>query len=224
MQHSAEPLNVERLASMQQNTAISLLKRIPPEILAEIFSLTVPSPSEMAGFRSRAKHSPWILGQICSRCKGNADPLPLIETQLQRAHLLKVHFYGSGPYDPSYTAQIERFAVLCKHSARWEEFNVDLTAELAPHMAALHDGLPALRRLWVRWYLSDDVAKRSLRCLATAFSLVDVAMIQRGSGRVWPVSLPASHLTSYRIHCSWTDHEAILKLAPNITEARITIP
>ncbi|KAJ7605341.1 hypothetical protein FB45DRAFT_699224, partial [Roridomyces roridus] len=55
---------------------ISLLKRIPPEMVAEIFSLTVPSPWEMAGFRSREKHSPWILGHICSRWRAVALSTP----------------------------------------------------------------------------------------------------------------------------------------------------
>ncbi|KAJ7609140.1 hypothetical protein FB45DRAFT_1010718, partial [Roridomyces roridus] len=86
----------------EYSTILSPIRRVPPEILAEIFSWTLPRPDEgfaLAGKKTR--HSPWILGHICSRWRAIAlsihslwslihvdadnptsmDPLPMLQTQ-----------------------------------------------------------------------------------------------------------------------------------------------
>ncbi|KAJ7483434.1 hypothetical protein FB451DRAFT_106429 [Mycena latifolia] len=46
---------------------LSPLRRMPAEVLCEIFSFTLPSPSEAEDWgRFDVKKSPWILGHICS--------------------------------------------------------------------------------------------------------------------------------------------------------------
>ncbi|KAJ7117629.1 hypothetical protein C8R44DRAFT_555445, partial [Mycena epipterygia] len=57
-----------------QNTAIlSPLRRMPPELLCEIFSWTLPSVREaLQRRRFDTKHSPWVLTQICSRWRAIA--------------------------------------------------------------------------------------------------------------------------------------------------------
>ncbi|KAJ7498115.1 hypothetical protein B0H11DRAFT_1856679 [Mycena galericulata] len=91
-----------------QNTAIiSPLRRIPPEILGEIFSWTLSSAALDVG------ESPWVLTQVCSRWRtvsiskpslwslihidsfpDDAYPLIMIETHIQRARTLKISFIG----------------------------------------------------------------------------------------------------------------------------------
>ncbi|KAJ7113991.1 hypothetical protein C8R44DRAFT_710391 [Mycena epipterygia] len=99
-----------------QNKAIlSPLRRMPLELLGEIFSWTLPTLRTARHSRRRGDFtdSPWVLAQICSRWRAVAlsipslwslvvinfswtwmYPLSMIETQISRAQTLKVHFFG----------------------------------------------------------------------------------------------------------------------------------
>ncbi|KAJ7623808.1 hypothetical protein FB45DRAFT_115733 [Roridomyces roridus] len=99
--------------SLQKNISItSPLRRMPPEVLAEVFFWTLPEE-----YKEPAKidQSPWVLGHICSRWRTIAlsipflwskfyiaratdepnlyPPLPMIETQIQRTRTLGIHFF-----------------------------------------------------------------------------------------------------------------------------------
>ncbi|KAJ7643396.1 hypothetical protein DFH06DRAFT_598683 [Mycena polygramma] len=98
------------------NAILSPLRRMPPEVLSEIFCWTLP-PARNVGLHPRVgvSHSPWVLTHISSRWRAIAlsnpslwslvaivytadtDPslysLPMVETQVARAQKLKIHFY-----------------------------------------------------------------------------------------------------------------------------------
>ncbi|KAJ7605296.1 hypothetical protein FB45DRAFT_953414 [Roridomyces roridus] len=243
-------------ALQEENTAIlSPIRRVPPEILAEIFSWTLPGPHEafaLAG--EKAKHSPWILGHICGRWRAIAlsvpslwslihvagrtsvDPLPMLRTQVARARALKIHFVGFEPDSDSdsddddsnesrSTTQLELFDFLAEHSTRWEELNIVITSFMVPHFAALCGRLPSLKRLWIQWAREDMQNQDTVdvtRCFQTACSLVDVGVFKDGPHTMLPL-LPAQQITSYRVDTSWEIHVPVLKLAPNIVEARIFV-
>ncbi|KAJ7609005.1 hypothetical protein FB45DRAFT_707482, partial [Roridomyces roridus] len=61
----------------EDSAILSPLRRVPPEILAEIFSWTLPGPDDGFALAGRkVKHSPWILGHICRRWRAIALSTP----------------------------------------------------------------------------------------------------------------------------------------------------
>ncbi|KAJ7498129.1 hypothetical protein B0H11DRAFT_1998796 [Mycena galericulata] len=218
-----------------QNTAIiSPLRRMPPEILGEIFSWTLPLAV------LDARESPWVLTRVCSLWRAvsisepslwslvhinfpqnDAYPLTMIETHIQRAQTLKIHFFGCTKKDAR--PQVQMFKLLSDHSDCWEELTLQLTADLVPHLVALAGRLPVLRKLWVQW---DGAGSQngvdSLKCFENAYSLVDVGA--SNEYRFIPIVLPPhSHITRYDFDAPLDTHRAMLKLAPNLVEARIHV-
>ncbi|KAJ7683132.1 hypothetical protein B0H17DRAFT_942197, partial [Mycena rosella] len=61
----------------QNNAVFSPLRRMPPEVLAEIFSWTLPSLFEATNRpKFDTKHSPWVLTHISSRWRAVALSTP----------------------------------------------------------------------------------------------------------------------------------------------------
>ncbi|KAJ7155822.1 hypothetical protein C8R46DRAFT_1005050 [Mycena filopes] len=110
----------------QNSAIISPLRRIAPEILAEIFTWTLPAVWMVPEpFGSSLNDSPWFLTHVSRNWRAIAIstsslwslvvvdyprdlnpaglyPLPMLETHIGRAQKLKVHFWGeeagdSGP-------------------------------------------------------------------------------------------------------------------------------
>ncbi|KAJ7692135.1 hypothetical protein B0H17DRAFT_547368 [Mycena rosella] len=234
-----------------QNLAIlSPLRRMPPEVLCEIFSWTLPSISQaLEHERLDVKYSPWVLTHVSSRWRAVAVstrslwsqivihyshdrdstcvqdqfayPLAMVETHIQRAHNLKVHFYGctnraTGP-------QIEMFRCLAEHSSRWEEFSVELTPDLCPLLPPLADRLQSLRRVWIQWHGPDiESGVEGIYCFQKAPRLVDFG-INNEYARPISILLPAHQLTRYHIEGPWSMHQSILPMAPNLTGVRIEL-
>ncbi|KAJ7231057.1 hypothetical protein B0H12DRAFT_973531, partial [Mycena haematopus] len=125
----------------QHKGILSPLRRMPTELLSEIFSSTLPSMREIWNNREHyMDNSSWVLSQVSSRWRmvslstpslwssiainyNNTSirhPAAPIEAQLQRANKLKIHFHTRKATDP----QIQMFHLLSKHSARWEELSL----------------------------------------------------------------------------------------------------
>ncbi|KAJ7483492.1 hypothetical protein FB451DRAFT_1364403 [Mycena latifolia] len=221
-----------------QNTAVlSPLRRMPPEVLGEIFSWTLPSIDE--GSRKFHKsHSPWVLTQVCNRwravavstpslwsrvvinCFEELNPLSMVKTQIERAHRLQIHFYAheKKPSRP----QIDMFQLLADHSAQWEELVIGLTTAITSLLASLRDRVPSLYKLEVTW--RDPASQQgveSIDCFRTASSLIDVVIFNKF--RHIPILLPAQQLTRYTVNAPWHVHAGILKLAHSLVDARIDI-
>ncbi|KAJ7483508.1 hypothetical protein FB451DRAFT_1234815 [Mycena latifolia] len=149
---------------------------MPPEVLGEIFSLTLPSVGDtLARRRFRNSHSPWVLTHVCSRWRAialsipslwslvvvnslhkRASPMAMIKTQIERARSLKIHFHGTE--ERNSRPQVEMFRFLAEHSSRWEELFLELTCALCPLLSALHGCVPSLRRLDIVWEGSESQA------------------------------------------------------------------
>ncbi|KAJ7312512.1 hypothetical protein DFH08DRAFT_943647 [Mycena albidolilacea] len=222
---------------------LSPLRRMPPELLREIFSWALPSNAEALDVgRFDIGQAPWLLTQISSRWRAIAlstpslwsriaidysrsqgiSPWPLspIKAQPDYSRKLKIHFYASREVDSR--PQIDMFKLLSEHSARWEKLSVELTAETVPTLVALRDRVPSLRRLWIAWNSADaQVGVRSVDCFQTASSLVDIGVFNQ-FGSV-PILLPGHQLTRYEIDCPLEEHIGMLKQTPNLVEARISI-
>ncbi|KAF7371152.1 ABC protein [Mycena sanguinolenta] len=224
-----------------QNTAIlSPLQRMPPEVLSEIFSWTLPSNSDTLSIGFDMAHAPWVLTRISSSWRAaclstpslwsrividNAPSDPsrnysraLIEAHIHRAQKLHVHFYGSSETDSD--RQIQKFVLLSKHSSRWEELSLGLTSEILPLLNALRDRIPLLKRLWIKWY-DRRATVQSLDCFRTAPSLVDLGVSHKRN--FVPIIVPMQQLARYNLNASLQRHLAILRLAQNVVEAHIHV-
>ncbi|KAJ7147734.1 hypothetical protein C8R43DRAFT_1069506 [Mycena crocata] len=249
LQDRLEGLHEERasLASYRaQNCGIlSPLRKMPPEVLEEIFLWTLPSAGEvLRRGKSDTRDSPWLLTHISSVWRAVAlstsslwslvaigysgdridlsSPhlLSMTETQIQRAHNLRIHFHGSEDLDPQ--PQTEMFRCLAEYSSRWTELSIGLTSHLVPLMASLRDRLPCLRRLWIQWDQPESQeAVESIDCFETATSLLDAGVYNEH--RYISVSLPAHHLTRYHLDGPWGRHKDILSRAQKLVEAHIDI-
>ncbi|KAJ6568418.1 hypothetical protein DFH09DRAFT_1363119 [Mycena vulgaris] len=225
----------------ENNAVLSPLRRMPPEVLCEIFSWTLPllRAAMAAGHRGDVGKSPWVLTHISSRWRAVAvstpslwslvaidyldSPrysLPMLETQLARARNLTIHFYGNERADSH--SQLETFRCLAERSSFWEDLRIGLTPDLFPLMSSLRNRVPSLRRLWIQWDGPESQrAVESVDCFLSAPSLFDAGI--RNEYRSVPILLPVHQLTRYQLDGPWKLHEGILKLALNLVEARIEI-
>ncbi|KAF7328130.1 F-box domain-containing protein [Mycena venus] len=159
-----ERLEQERATAesdLSKNSAIvSPLRRMPAEILFEIFTLTLPSDREVLERGAiDVGDSPWSLTQICGRWRmlalassslwsffgidctirydtAAAYPMPLLIAQLQRAKHLRVNFLASSPSQ----YQLGLLQLLSLYSHRWEELYLYVIPEILP----IIDTLPPL--------------------------------------------------------------------------------
>ncbi|KAJ6479096.1 hypothetical protein C8R45DRAFT_1006604 [Mycena sanguinolenta] len=221
-----------------QNKSISsAVRRMPTEILGEIFSLTFSS----LDFHFGAHNSPWVLTRVCSRWRAVAVSKPslwswltfdfdvqqqysleMVKVQIERARSLKVHFLGSQNGNPD--PQIALFLLLSEHSAQWEELNLQLTSHLLPHVKTLHRDLTALRKARVIWDTPDSQPPEfdTIDIFRMAISLVDITVFCRH--RFLPTRLPITHqLTRYDFDAPWETHRRLLKSLPNIEEVRLDV-
>ncbi|KAJ7691952.1 hypothetical protein B0H17DRAFT_1062243 [Mycena rosella] len=143
----------------------------------------------------------------------------MLDTQIVRARNLKIHLHGSEQFDSR--LQIAIFQRLAECSFLWEELSISLTSDLGPLLATLRDRVPLLRRLWVFWNSAESQGEESIDCFDTACGLVDATIYSQY--RFIPIHLPAHQLTRYDIDGPWAAHRSILKAAPNLVEARISI-
>ncbi|KAJ7483406.1 hypothetical protein FB451DRAFT_1234502, partial [Mycena latifolia] len=80
---------------------------------------------------------------------------------------------------------------------------------------------PIVRRLWVQWESSErQKSVESIDTFHTAPSLLNAGFFNEY--RHLPL-LPVHQLTRYEANGPWEMHQAILKLASNLVEARLTI-
>ncbi|KAF7345514.1 ABC protein [Mycena venus] len=229
------------LSYRTRNEAIlSPLRRIPPEVLADIFWWTLPSLNdEWARGTFDVAHSPWVLTWISARWRAvsvstpslwsqvaidyNRDPsseysMSRIAVQIQRAQNLKIHFYGATAVDS--VPQIQMFELLSEHSSCWEELSLRLTSSLVPLLPALHGRIQSLKRLWVEWDGPESqTAVQSIDCFDSAYSLLDFGGYNQY--RFIPFALPTHQLTRYYLDGPWEEHKRNLKLSLGLVEARI---
>ncbi|KAJ7623612.1 hypothetical protein FB45DRAFT_926238 [Roridomyces roridus] len=214
---------------------VAPIRRIPPEVLNEIFSWTLPSIHELKGnvsdlgqpWRRICVSNPSFWSLVVATYRSfQAREHPsraMIQTQVQRARNLQIHFFGAEDEAAHTQAQVKLFKILSTHSARWVELNITLTKALAPHVAALRGRLPVLRKIWTHWDSEYDIdfsanaADPLGSCFQTAPSLVDAG----GQWHDIPMRFPAHQLTAYRAESPWWMHEGVLNTATNLVEARI---
>ncbi|KAJ7609094.1 hypothetical protein FB45DRAFT_1127922 [Roridomyces roridus] len=200
-----------------QNAAIiSPLRRMPPEILAQIFSKVLG----LSHWRKTALSTPSLWSTVYVNYGGDETvELDMIQAQAERArHTLKIHFYTCEDGDPAPQRNLFRF--LAEHSACWEELSIRITRSISPPFNDLRGRLPSLRRLWVHWDAPPGFNPEEIDCFTTASSLVEIEFDYTGSVAI---GIPPSQLTCYRLRCPWEIHQSILEASPSLIEAKIDI-
>ncbi|KAJ7758376.1 hypothetical protein B0H16DRAFT_651163 [Mycena metata] len=240
----------ESLATDLARNAVILspLRRLPPEILFEIFSFTLPFDWEVKarGSSLDVKNSPWLLTRICSRWRtvalasssfwsfividddawlGRSTSLvSLLQLQLARARTshLRVHFEANNSH-PQHEGPL--FDLLAERSRQWVKAHLVLTPELLPTLATIRNRIPLLRTLWLQSSDGRDpnptLVGDHIDCFFTAPALRAACIILDES--LPSVLLPAHQLTHYQLAAAWQMHVDILKIATNLLEARIYI-
>ncbi|KAF7345579.1 F-box domain-containing protein [Mycena venus] len=248
LQFRLEQLKAERdclsTYRTKNHAILSPVRRIPSEVLGEIFSWAMPLPEDVYRCRRfQIADSPWLLTHICRhwRAVSVSDPslwslitiyydpgmnpsssysVPMLETQIARAQNLKIHLHGREGCDSQLQAEI--FHCLSKHSSRWEELRLTLTSAIFPLLDNVQGRVPILRSLWIQWDDEEiETAAESVDFVETAPSLVDVSIFSVSVPM--SISLPVGHLTRYQLDGPWEMHRGILALGPNLVEARISV-
>ncbi|KAJ6603220.1 hypothetical protein DFH09DRAFT_1458490 [Mycena vulgaris] len=239
---------------LARNTAIlSPARRMPHELLSEIFVLALPSREDaLESNRFDADDAPWTLGRVCGQWRlvalsspslwslvvinyddivgspSTAYPLSMLETQLERARSLQVYFT---PVTVESSHQNAVLLLLVNHSRRWERLALLLTPGIQPIIATLRDRIPLLRKLRIEWNnpnLEDDSDDETDTPQFKDLECFRVAPALRDASlviedRALSVPLPAHQLTRYELNGPWHMHVDILKLATNLVEARIFV-
>ncbi|KAJ6503759.1 hypothetical protein C8R45DRAFT_973661 [Mycena sanguinolenta] len=218
---------------VQHTSIISSMRRMPAEILCEIFFWSSPLYS-----RLDMKGSPWVLTHVSRGWRAVAIAkswlwsrihldfsiqhkysLDMVRTQIERARTLKIAFIGSRR--AASRPQVNMLQLLLQHSSIWEEIYLLLTPALVAPMAPCAGRLPLLQRVSLQGDgLGSQMDIESIDFFTFAPSLTDITA--RYERRFLPIPLPAHHqLTRYDFTAPWTTHYELLKSLPNLHEVRI---
>ncbi|KAJ7656026.1 hypothetical protein DFH06DRAFT_1473762 [Mycena polygramma] len=244
---------MERLTSERDNLAgqveqcrhvLSPIRRVPPELICEIFSWTLPCTRSVAD--STVTHAPWYLGHISRPWRETAlgfpslwtsisifharkyphekvSPLAMVETQLIRS--------SNAPLgvDITWLVEIPSDAIplleaILSHSNRWESFR--LCAEDSRTFLELlrpaKGNLLQLCTLEIIVRGGQDESSEALDIFTIAPRLREVLLTTPSCGNYSPlVLLPTEHLTRYRAVGTAGWFLGVLREAPNLVESAL---
>ncbi|CAK5265963.1 unnamed protein product [Mycena citricolor] len=118
-------------------TVLSPIRRLPPEILCDIFALCIPSETSTS-FRGKHLKFPWVATRVCRswRDAGAANaafwcrvdsgtPLPVVRLQLERSRQCALDI------DVGF-ADCEILGLVAGHSEQWETVSIAASANMLP--------------------------------------------------------------------------------------------
>lgn len=148
---------------------LSPVRRLPPELLMEIFSWTRNSQSYHV---HRMKGSPWVVSHVCKTWRAAAlscpelwtnfivshrsvhrkDPCFMLITILKRCQKL-LHFVFRSIVKRTTSEEDEKFKalfqILLAHSHRWSVADLSLVSDLVPMLSQIRGRIPNLSRLYL---------------------------------------------------------------------------
>nr|GAT50218.1 predicted protein [Mycena chlorophos] len=239
------PLLTARAALLQEHGTVSgvlsPLRRVPPELLSEIFkrATTAKSSSDDSIDSGTLCNAPWSLMHVSSWWRevarttpalwtnirvsfdeaGSSYPQHLVEAHADYAQELIVDFYGCSTFDVQ--PQINAFSALAKNCVKWTTLKIDLIPEIYAALNELRGQVPLLRKVLITWDVlpTDDSELSAMVFTEDAVSLVDLAIID--AVRYRQICAPFSNLTRYDLRLPWAMHRNLLKQSPCLVEARL---
>ncbi|KAJ7872762.1 hypothetical protein B0H14DRAFT_2721159 [Mycena olivaceomarginata] len=158
---------------------LSVVRRIPTDLLAEIFNWTVPDEAR----KHATDRCPWVLGRVCRRWRAVSLSLPKLWTTIDRRiplGMIKAHLDRSIPYPLtvelgfSDTGSVE---LLIAYSVRWGSADIAMRAFMGPALMSVQGRLPVLCRL----KYNDNNGFRLFGAFASAPALRDVSLSGKAS-------------------------------------------
>ncbi|KAK7055771.1 hypothetical protein R3P38DRAFT_2499383 [Favolaschia claudopus] len=204
---------------IQRDTAIlSAVRRIPHDVLLEIFAWTVPDDARMKHVHATHR-CPWVLGHVCSRWRAISVGSPKLWTHIDRRlplGMIKAQLDRSLPHPLTVELGFSdkgRVELLIACSSRWEAADIEMRGLMGPALAAVQGQLPLLRRLKYH----DNNGFRLFGAFSSAPVLRDVSLSGRAS-----VVLPWSQVK--RLNLKLLDSTILnpLEEAQNIEELSVT--
>ncbi|KAF7317089.1 F-box domain-containing protein [Mycena chlorophos] len=228
--------------------SLSPMRRLPAELLSEIFLWLQPHRSRMRPVFAplNITTEPWPLMHVCRRWRSTASstsalwshlsidmenyryPVRFLEAHLERARELAIDFVGSSsaPMDQQQAV----FDTLAQHSEKWVNISICLERSLFEQFNNLRGRLNAARRVWIWWENNNAVPPdiSPMTCLDGAASLRDVGMTRWAESPtdvlVPNILLPVAQLTRYDFMLPWKMHLEMLTHTPNLIQARLLVP
>ncbi|KAJ6457243.1 hypothetical protein C8R45DRAFT_1033020 [Mycena sanguinolenta] len=196
---------------------LSVIRRLPSDILAEIFAYTVPDL--VLRHRRVTDTSPWVYGRVCSRWRTLSTslptlwshiepylPLPLLMTQLDLAK-------GCGLAIRLIYSETEAIDPLIACCSRWETVDIQMGVKTLATLERVHGKLPMLRDL----KCSDSTGVGSCSAFEIAPRLSSATIVGKPSLR-----LPWSQLARLSQRIPQIDGLGQLGSACNLVELSLT--
>ncbi|KAF7341010.1 hypothetical protein MSAN_02086500 [Mycena sanguinolenta] len=166
---------------------LSVIRRLPSDILAEIFAYTVPDL--VLRHRRVTDTSPWVYGRVCSRWRTLSTslptlwshiepylPVPLLMTQLDLAK-------GCGLTIRLIYSETEAVDPLIACCRRWETVDIQMGVKTLAILERVHGKLPMLRDL----KCSDSTGVGFCAAFEIAPNLSSATIVGKASLRLpWP--------------------------------------
>lgn len=232
---------------MNHSALLSPVRRIPDEVLGEIFIYCLPRFEKKGRQKSSFLHdqAPILLGQICSRWRTVAlsthvlwsfiridygpdtveSDVAQMSLWLERSATCPLSLMLRERIDQRDYSREERALVLdtiLPSSHRWQDVEIFALRDTVDGLSPIRNALPLLQSLALRMYGTNVVQP----CRCDAFELAPaLRMVDLGFG-VSPTSfkLPWTHLTNFSSrHTPYTPTECleILRLCPNLTSCSL---
>ncbi|KAJ7292551.1 hypothetical protein C8J57DRAFT_1160761 [Mycena rebaudengoi] len=205
----------------QHLATISPIRCLPYDILAEIFSLTVPT-GEL--HETDLFLSPWVLTRVCMGWRNTATSLPALWASIYihirniSLGMLKKQLERSGSFPLTITLKhidLEAFKMILEHSDRWHTVDLRLREWMIPLLNKATGHLPLLRSLTYHGRFSSPC-----NAFETAPRLDQVTCT--GGRRDAVLAIPYRQLRRLCQYMPQTLHTAAsLRLAHNLT--RLTL-
>ncbi|KAJ7146520.1 hypothetical protein C8R44DRAFT_757670 [Mycena epipterygia] len=199
----------------RSNIIVSVVRRLPADVLNEIFSYTVAD----APRRRTIDRSPWILGRVCSRWRAisislpklwsninSSVPLPILTTHLERSS-------ACGLTIRAIYSDTEALGPIIDCSSRWETVDLQMGVNMLPILERVHGNVPMLRQL----KYGDSTGVGSCRAFEIAPKLTCVSMTGKPS-----LYLPWTQITRLRQRVPSIGDLHQLASARNLVELSLT--
>ncbi|KAJ7625411.1 hypothetical protein B0H17DRAFT_1151142 [Mycena rosella] len=182
---------------------IRYIRCLPDDVLGEIFS-------HAARDTQRSQPIPWILGNVCRRCRALSVSHPALWSNIESglpSRIRTAHLERSKPHGLTVHLKyhnIEAVSHLVDCSSRWDTVNLDMGIDILPILDRAHGRVPMLRELTYTAYpnitrLHQEAIVHNLHQLAAACNLVELSLVSspfsvpRDAPRSSDIELPCIH-------------------------------